>query len=218
MGGYLLKPSDFDYHELCMIQKALKSQEVQTTLRHCKTIHVPQLAVVMEKPECVRLPLVRSLLEEPHNSQFMFRRIKMLVNGCLHVSQGKQHMADLWSCLSRCQSVSELQEVYEQLNLEYNERYVQQKAKMEEEGAAQAAFLERLTELDRQQNRRAQSEKKALAMPDPKFPQPPFPGNEFIKPITTPGGLRYESSSKVMDNCVGGMEYMNRVANGEIYI
>lgn len=212
-----LRPSEFDFNELRLILQVLESQEIQAALRHCREIHLSQLAVVMEQAECVRLPLVRSLLEESHHSPFMFKRIKMLVRGCLYLAQG-QDFPDLWTYLGRCRSVSELGQLYEQLNAQYNQRYVQQKVKIEEEKAAQAALLERLSEAERQENRRVQSQKKPSVKQDPQFPQPPFPGNEFIKPITTPGGLRYEGSSRAMNNCLGSKEYINKIARGEVYI
>ena len=212
-----LKPSAFDHHEVRLLYRVLGNQDTISALRHCQEIHCAQLMVVMEQVECARIPMVRSLLEQPGQSPFLFRRIKSLVKGCLQITRGYDTQ-NLWASLARCHTVAQLEDLNDQLHLRHNQMYVRQKAQREEEAAAQAALSERIAATRRQQEREDHRRMKSVLDRKQAFPLPPFSGNDVIKPITTPGALRYEGSSKVMDNCVGGRDYIRKVVKGESYI
>lgn len=196
-----LRPSSYNHQEIRLIYQVLRSKQARSLLGHCKQIHLDLLAVVMEQPECARLPLVRSLLEQPDRSPFLLKSIKILINGCLRLA--KEHdVPDLWTILSRCRSISQLERLNQELHNRYNRRYVQQKIQMEEEEAAKAALSERIVAEIRGQAVEQDRVRQSLLDKENYFPAPPFAGNEFIKPITSPAALRYEGSKNVMHNKV----------------
>jgi len=210
-----LKPLQYDHQEVRLVYQILGSREALFVLRHCREIHLDLLSVVIGRPECLRIPMVRSLLEHPDHSQFLLKSVKILVSGCLRAAR-EQDVPDLWASLYRCRYLSELKALNQELNNHYNIRYIQQKALIEEEEAARAAFHER-TAARRRVLDQATFLPSGLAI-ERTFPEPPFPGNEFIKPITSPEGLRYEGSKNVMDNCVKGRDYIKTILKGNCYI
>ncbi len=212
-----LRPSSYNHQEISLVYRIISSPESLSLLLHCREVHLNLLKVAMERPECARVPLVRSLLEQPDNPPFLLKSIIILVNACLRVVQ-KHLVPDLWTSLSRCRSLAELERVNQEINNRYNQRYIQQKVTMEEEKTAVAVLSERTAAAMRLK----EEEKRRAAQPEPKikpkFPPPPFPGNCYIKPITTPEALKYEGSKGVMDNCVRYRDYVERIFKGEIYI
>jgi len=152
-------------------------------------------------------------------SPFYVKRIKMLVNGCQAV-QRERDVADFWHELSRCKTGADLENVYERLQMEHNFSFVLQRAALEEERAAELSLNERaqVRQNDLRQERQSRVETSRTKDREAVFPPPPISGNEFIKPIRSPGGLRYEGSKRAMNSCVGGMGYVHKVFQGDSYI
>ncbi|HMB31791.1 MAG TPA: hypothetical protein VKN82_08205 [Desulfohalobiaceae bacterium] len=216
-----LVPCNLDWPEFKILMAVLKRPDIWQSFTHNKSVTLPLLEIVLEEPEIAKLPVLRKELENPKQSIFYIRHLKMLYKSCRKLAQNHS-ITDFESAIKRCRHFIDLNQYFQTLHQRFNHRLTRQIADWEQAQETQE-YLERLfqartEELQATERQEAHTPKRKPKDINQKFPDPPIPGNKDIRPITSSYGLIYEGRKSVMDNCVGGMEYRKKVLNKEIYI